>query len=481
MHWLAIHLPALSLEALAPTDARAPLAVSDRVAGHPAILLCNEAAAAAGIVPGMRIGAARALSGSLRVRRRDAGREAHLLEGLALWAGRFSSQIVLAPPRGLLLEMQGSKRLFGGTLPLLRQVREGLNEMGHHAILCMAPTPAGALLLAEAGRQKMIRDLPGLHRHLASLSLQQLPLPREQQEALQNMGMMCLGDLLQLPGPGLGRRLGRAFLDQLDRLLGRRPDPRPLFRPPARFHRHLELPAEVESVAALQFAAHRLILQLSGFLTARQAGTLQLEWRLVHPRGEVTRFRLGLLSPERCPERLQTLLQERLERLVLPAPVREIGLTVERLEPLAGRPGVLFDARAGSEPEAGEQLLERLRARLGEQAVTGIRLVPDHRPERAWCHCTPGRQAGMDVVWQLRGERPLWLLPEPVPLEEQEGRPWWHGRLVLEGERERIEAGWWDGAPVARDYFAARTPAGGRLWLYRELRGERRWYLQGFY
>ena len=43
--------------------------------------------------------------------------------------------------------------------------------------------------------------------------------------------------------------------------------------------------------------------------------------------------------------------------------------------------------------ENATRLVERLRARLGEDAVRGLTLVPDHRPERAWRFAAPGAPA----------------------------------------------------------------------------------------
>jgi len=62
----------------------------------------------------------------------------------------------------------------------------------------------------------------------------------------------------------------------------------------------------------------------------------------------------------------------------------------------------------------------------------------------------------------------------------RDGLPCWQGALELEGERERIESAWWAGGGVARDYFVARTRAGERLWIYRDLRSNR-WFIQGFF
>jgi protein ImuB len=479
MYWLAIHLPMFSLEVFARGDAaRRPLAVSEVLRGARRIRVCNRAAVEGGVDAAMSVGAALAILPALSVLPRNEGTEQSALEGLALWAGQFTSQISLEPSAGLLLEVRGSLRLFGGMGVLSGRIQEGLEALGYQPMIAVAPTPAGAMLLARAGREGMARNRQELRSMISALPLQRLPLPLPPAHlrALLGMGLKRTGELLRLPREGLARRLGPEFIGYLERMLGEAPDPRPLFDPPARFRSRLELPAEVESTGALLFAARRLILELAGFLTARQAGTQTLEWLLDHGGGEGSRFRLGLASPERDAGRITELLRERLQRLELKAPVREIGLSVEQLQPLAHRPLALF---AGSDAEGEEDglLLERLRARLGEETVYGVRLVPDHRPERAWVRCRPGEKGeGLPAMG-----RPIWLLPEPVLLEERDGWPCRGGRLKLEPERERIEAGWWDGRDVARDYFTARGPEGGRLWIYRELKGERRWFLHGVF
>jgi protein ImuB len=78
-------------------------------------------------------------------------------------------------------------------------------------------------------------------------------------------------------------------------------------------------------------------------------------------------------------------------------------------------------------------------------------------------------------------ERPLWLLPVPRQLKTDHGWPCLQGRLKLQHSRERIESGWWDGQDIARDYFIAESASGSRYWIYRELDGQRRWFLQGLF
>ncbi|HED18112.1 MAG TPA: hypothetical protein ENI74_01240 [Gammaproteobacteria bacterium] len=97
-----------------------------------------------------------------------------------------------------------------------------------------------------------------------------------------------------------------------------------------------------------------------------------------------------------------------------------------------------------------------------------------------WEQTLLDRLDGMGVR-RLGQQRPLWLLSVPKRLETREGCPHWHGRLKLQASRERIESGWWDGRDVARDYFIATNPSGSCYWIYRELAGERYWYLQGIF
>jgi protein ImuB len=64
--------------------------------------------------------------------------------------------------------------------------------------------------------------------------------------------------------------------------------------------------------------------------------------------------------------------------------------------------------------------------------------------------------------------RPVWLLPDSLPLAERDALPLLDGQpLQLLAGPERIEAGWWDGATAARDYFIALAADGSLVWVWR--------------
>ena len=474
MHWLAIHLPALPLEIYPGTlESPLPLAVGQDPRGE-CVLLCNAAAAGRGVRPGQSAGAALALAADLRLLPRRPEAEAAALERLAAWSIRFTPMVSLAPPWALVLDVAASLRLFGGDVTLLDQVSAGLTGLGYRHTTCLAPTPGGALTLARQGHGGVVADRDGLHGALRALPLAALDLGHQTYDDLAAMGLRRVADLLRLPRTGLAGRIGPERLRQLRRLLGDEPDPRAAFIPPAHYSGALELPAEVPEAAALVFACRRLIEELCGDLLGRQAGVQRLGWRLSHADLPDTHFTLGTSTPGRDPQVWLALLRERLGCLALPAPVRAITLTATDIRPLTPAPLDLFPELAGTQaPDPA--LLDRLRSRLGEGAVRGLQTIPDHRPERAWRWCPPGAPG----PGPGRQDRPLWLLPEPRPLELRDRRPWYGGPLDLGEERERIETGWWDDLPVARDYFVATTVTGERLWVYRECHGGQDWFLHG--
>jgi len=477
MLWLCLHFPGLPLEIFSRAEPHAmPWVVSHGNGTRRQVLLCNALAAARGIRAGMSLSAAYGLTPSLHVRARDTAAERQALNAIAAWAGQYTSLVSLAPPQSLLLEIKGSLTLFKGLDALLRRLLGQLAQLGYRSDVGIAPTPLAAELLALAGMTQPVIYLSELQTALRDVPLGLLALDDKQTRALHGLGLRRLGDLLRLPRADLARRLGQSLIDYLDRLLGRRSDPREPYVPPPRFKRRLHLPAETADVEALLFPAQRLLLELSGFLRARDAGTLRLHWVLAHYRRPPTRITLGLATPGRDAPHLLALLREHLARITLDHPVEAIELQVKELHPLQPR-ALTLDGEDAADAEDWPRLVERLRARLGDEAVQGLQCRDDHRPEAAWRVCAPGEAS----IATLTLVRPLLMLPQPIALEMRDRRPQLDGPLQLVNGPERIESGWWDGGDVARDYFIASDGAHARYWIFRERRGERQWYLHGYF
>ena len=425
----------------------------------------------------MSLATACALAPRLNCRARDAGAETAALGGLAAWALQFTPAVSPQPPDGLLLEIEGSLGLFGGLGNLVAAARRGCTEMGYTVATACAPTAAAAWLLARAGSGQAVTRTRAIREAIAPLPVAALDCDAYTLETLSAIGVRRIGDLLALPRDGAARRFGRHLLDRLDRALGALPEARAFHVPPPRFEAALELAAPVENAEALLFAAKRLLAQLAGTLAARCGAVQHFDLVLVHEDAAPTSVAIGFATPARDAERFVTVLRERLATLALAAPVHRIRVAAGDILALAGESGALFpDPAAG--PGDWARLVERLRARLGPEAVHGLAAPAEHRPERAWQATAPGAKAERAA----RAPRPLWLLERPRPLAERDSKPrYGDGSLALVAGPERIESGWWDGDDVKRDYFVAQTPDRATLWIYRERQQPGGWFLHGIF
>jgi protein ImuB len=417
------------------------------------------------------------------------------LERLALCAQRFTPRVSLVPPDGLVLEVKGSLHLFNGVEGLSRALASESASLGLKSMVALAPTPLAALVAARVGKPFVVTDLTRLVGQLMPMPLAALRWSEETLERLARMGVRTIGQVLRLPRAGFARRFGTDLLATLDRLTGRSPDLRQRFHARERFRRRRELSYELESHDAILGALAPLFDQLGQFLEARQCGVMKLECLLRHRHAEPTSCVLRLASPVADVRRLTELFGERLNALTLPEPVRSCELRSNSLvlRVLASnsvwQPGE-YGGGAGAE---ATELIERLRARLGPEAVYGLQVLPGHRPESAWGVREPSASAVRQSAASPRSaaasmvppwpafRRPIWLFPAPRLLSERDGLPRRRGALRLLGEAERIESGWWDGGDIARDYFTAVDLHGVRLWVFRERGAPHRWFLHGVF
>jgi protein ImuB len=477
MLWACLRLPDFSLQLLLRGAAAqsAPLVISSG-GNRPEVLSCNPPARSLGIHPGMTVSAAIALAPELIEHPRDESAEQRALRSIAAWAGQFTSLVSLSPPDAVLLEIAGSLRLFGGVRALLLQIGTGLSELGYTAAIAAAPTPTAARLLARRGSSASVTEVGEIAAALSPLPLALLDQPEDTTRMLGVMGVHTVGECLALPREGLARRFGQPLVDELDRALGRLPDPCAPYAVPARYSAKLVLPAPVQETEPLLFAANRLLLELSGYLRTRQAGITRLKLTLQHEERKPTIVTLGFSVPTRDAQRMLRLLRERLHDFALPDRAEAIVIESEETRPLSSRNLSLFPEDRLPEEERW-LIIDHLRARLGSDAVYGIASHPDHRPEQAWRACEPGQaQAAYG-----QAARPLWLLKEPQRLASADDAPMLDGPLTLLAGPERIESGWWDGNDARRDYFVATDPQGRRFWVFRERHNGRDWFLQGIF
>lgn len=457
---------------------------------------------------GLGIAEARAMHPHIEVL--DAAPEAdrRLLESLADWCDRYTPLVAMDGVDGLFLDITGCAHLFGGERALLDDLLARFFGQGFDVRTGLASTPGAAWAAARYAGAAVV--LPGAEAELlAPLPLAALRLAAETCSGLESVGLRRTDQLLATPRGPLVRRFGREVALRLDQALGRVEEaisPR-LPVPPLSAERHLAEPIGLmEDIEALVIL---LAGRLKSDLERRGEGAERLQLLLFRVDGAVSRIAVGASRPLRDPRLIQKLFHERLTTLATEIDAG-YGFDLVRLSVLvAARLDAVQADLGNAAPDAESDVslfADRVRARLGVQAVLKPVAVESHLPERAvrsvpFGEAPPAslRTAARSANPGVKKERPIRLfdLPECIEVmatEVPEGPPrhfrWRRAsyRVVRSEGPERIAPEWWHetAETATRDYFRVEDEAGRRYWLYRQGQygvpgATPRWFMQGMF
>ena len=428
----------------------------------------------------------------------DESRRTEATSGLATWCLQYTPRVAvieaLSESPAVVMEVEASVRLFGGKRRLVERVREESVDLGVRQ-LSWAPTSLAAVAIARAGKSNGFAK--PIDQLLDTLPLETLTCVAIHRATLARLGCQNLGHVRALPRGGLGRRFDAELLAALDQAYGLRPEVHNWIELPETFSAKLELMARVELAPALLFGARRLMLQMSGWLTARHSGVNAFTLRWCHDAmraksaGDGGEMTVRTAQPTRDIEHLTRLLAEHLAKVQLLAPVGDLELLAIDVHALEAQSQTLFP-----EPQqAGESLalvLERIAARLGPERVLRPVVMEDHRIEwmAHWQPAPAPRTRKLNRCVDI--PQPTFVLPEPLKLAMRGERPLYQGMLQLLVGPHRIEGGWWDRTTVdgeertrnvLRDYWVALSEHAGVLWVFqtRLANDETAWFLHGVF
>ena len=488
----------------------------------------SSEAEAAGLTRGQPLRDARAMCPDLQTKLQNPELDRGFLTVLRRWAGKFSPWVSEEPPEALVIDLTGCAHLFGGEEGLMVQVAEDCAALGLTVRGRIADTVGAAWALArfaEGARQgarsgddiaqeaHATRTRAAKRRHwerggpapfdqhkilkknsiarsgqtrtaLADLPVAALRIEADTVAMLNRLGLRRIGDLAGQPRAALARRFGRHLVLRLDQALGVEPEPVSPARPPLHFAVRLTLPEPVGLAEDIAAALDRLLPALSAQLRAagRGARAVRLEChRSDHTMGWID---VGLARPSASPDRIRPLLLMKTGEIDAGFGIDMIRLLATQTEPVhahqhRGHAEAASDGAARLSDAMGmDDLLGRIGARVGLEAITRVHPADSHIPEKTSKHlaATWSEPAG---VWpRPHAPRPLelWrpeLVTTPEDGPELPARFRWRGRLfeaVAALGPERIAPEWWlddpDWRTGVRDYWRVTTRTGERLWLY---------------
>ncbi|MFS1524885.1 Y-family DNA polymerase [Microbulbifer sp. 2304DJ12-6] len=492
MLWLCIQLPTLPLEALTRTLKAGKQTGALGVVEQQWIVARNRPAAERGVAVGLSSATARARNRGLYLLQRDRAQEQQQLAQLARWSYRFTPLVSAqaagpmqdgdSRPACLLVELSGSLKANGGLRALLDQVQQALEQMNLDGLMGLGQSPSAARLLSQ---------LPAHRRWLAQAH--SAPSPQQWQQwigaapsklldcdhrtmtQLYACGIRRVSQLRTMPLSEVASRFGRPFVEYFTRLNGSRQDPVSNHHLPAQYPTALYFRRPLEHSEPLRFPANHLLRTLYQQLQRRQCDPRQLHWQRDFGRGRSHSYTGADPRAPLASQRLLALTRRQREQAA-PDPVRTLRLTCSQPEPLAQEKPAEALFNKGS-----QALLDKLKARLGHQALSTVALKGNGLPEQAWHPPLPSnRGQKCPPPPPCHPPRPNWLLPRPSPLSHRGHTLFYRGELQLLQGPEKIGGYWWQHGHHRRDYYMARGDDGGLYWVFQDLTS-RAWFLHGIF
>ena len=473
--WLCLRFPLLSIECL-PPDINRPAVVVEAQR----VIAANELALTLGIKPGQSSSTARALvaDGELKLLNRDNARAQQLIEQLKCWAYGFTPTLESWHDDTLQLEVGSCLKLYRDINRLTDVLTRKLIRRGFTVATGLGSNRWLAWLMSHTDSPIAASGDNKEHPSLTALPLRLLlsiPGNNFQQpiERLAKAGIQTLGQLLALPPSSVARRCGKPLHNWLQALTATSDRLTADFQPPQRFADCLWFGFEIRHSNELQPAMEQLLEGLAGFLTSAQLTTATIDWHLLRTQGGFQTLRVRSSEAHRSPERWLKLSCLQLEHYPLEENIEGLALHASSLEEEVVHEVDLFGDNRSSEPLYS--LVDRLRARLGLQAVRYLGVREAHLPE--FSQLLTEEQPCPAGLTTYAKQRPFWLLEEPHPIRTWNDQLFWNGPLTLIHGPERIEDNWWE-QPISRDYYVASTEEGQPIWIFKN-RHTQRWYVQG--
>jgi protein ImuB len=512
-----------------PLLADAPLGVVEEHHNSQILSSVNGVAEGFGLRVGQPVRDAHAMCKGLITRARSKSAEEAFLAVLRRWAGKFSPWVATEGTDSLVVDLTGCAHLFGGEEPLLAVVRQDCEDHGLTVRMGLADTRGAAWALARFAGQlagshrsgdaidqeaRATRSRAGKRRHwtrggaapvaasaaeaaaqgiaapgqtysaLSPLPVAALRLDAHTTAQLSRLGIRRVGDLLGQPRASLARRFGRGLVMRMDQAMGSAPEPVSPARTADHFAVRMTLPDPIGLQEDVLAGLDRLLPRLCGLLEARGRGARRVLFQAFRTDHDVQSVKIGLARVSRDPARIRPLVALKLDSIDAGFGIDMLRLEAVQTEPIHARTpvGHLEAGAAVSTRLAGntamDDLIGRIGARVGLEAITRVAPASSHIPEKTSTTLAAAWSEPHEGTWpDPPNPRPLLLWrPEPVQAPDVPQVPEvfrWRGQTLRRTRAigpERIAPEWWLDDPNwrsgVRDYWVTETEDGQRLWLF---------------
>jgi protein ImuB len=462
--------------------------------GRMVITAANACAEAEGIHPGCVLADARAMVPSLQALEDRPDFFGKALHQFAIWFIRYSPVVAIDPPDGLILDITGVPRLWGGEEAYQEHMTSRLHAEGYTVRTAIAGTIGTAWALTHHGAAASIIAPGGEADTLLPLPARSLRIGESAVDLLQKLGLREVRDFIAMPQKVLRRRFGDAFLLRLNQALGKEEEPIDPVVTPTAYEERLHCLEAILTRKGIDIALERLLQTLCSRLAKEGKGLRKACFKAFRIDGRTSLVEIGTHRPTNRADHLFMLFSIKLDTIA-PGPGIELFLLeATQVEEQHAEQERIWNITGQPDDEGVGELLDKIANKLGEQHIH--RFLPDEHywPERSMREAS-SLQEKAPIAWPAVPPRPLRILQKPEPVMVTAPIPDYppmlfrylgkiHRIMKADGP-ERIEQEWWLQEGRHRDYYQVEDEEGKRYWIFRDGHYDEsipaQWYLHGFY
>jgi protein ImuB len=392
-----------------------------------------------------------------------------------------TSDIVLAPPKAIILRVQNMLSLYGGLGPYWQIIKQVLIAQQVQFTGAASYSVQGAKVLALNNRAIISDDRKYIATQLDACTLSHSDIDPKDLKKLARIGVKTYADMRALAVAELANRVSRFSMSIINELQGKQAARVSFYQPKTRYYDYMELLYEISLTAKLLPVIGLCIDKLSEFLRLRNAHCLSIDMQFFQRDHAPQTHTFASIRPIYKSQDWLDIIGLGLESVKFESPVYALSLSCQQYEIAEVANDDMFAQK--STHLASLTLLSRLQSKLGSKGVNHLHFVGDFRPEHNTETCaidSGNRHKNAQNSAQkykndysstnIFADRPGLLLPTPEPLRLKV--------QVIKGP-ERIQTGWWDDRPINRDYYIGQSEDGQQVWIFKTPTQE--WFLHGYF
>jgi protein ImuB len=495
-----------------PIEKAKGLLLVDKIKGQTIVVRACNHAKSIGVKEGINITLAKAFLPTAQVESFDALSDYRALYKTAVWAIQFTPlvgidleifiaiktkklKLLSSLHDGLILDITGTDRLYGSEENLVHRIFEKLSKARFRAKIAIARTIGAAWALSRFSSKKFISvGVTNLEEMLLPLPICSLRIDAEHILSLQQVGIDTINKLLKIPRSSLNKRYGTSVSRKIDEALGYAFETYRMVKAPYSWLVKKEYDYPLKKHYSIQNSLLSLLSELIEKLNCRKkkAKNFTLFIQGLDEAGVAYRSNktFSLYSASQNEGHLISIISPLIESLSIPGPAYLLMLSCKHTEEAHSNQANLFkDTLQGS----GDELLNALTVRLGEEHVTKPIFHESYVPEKSYSFVALRKVSKEQTTPNEIANRPSCILTPPEEITAIAMLPdhppsqirWKNSNyLITQGYGpERIGNEWWKDKTFnlsEREYFRVQDNLGRWLWLFRN-RKTHKWFIQGMW